>query len=302
MARAFTVDALDAHDGTTPNKGHAGSAAFPALMAVPDAMTASGAQITGRQFAEWLAVAYEVSYRAGQVQHATCPDYHTPGAWTAVGVAVGVAHMLGLDREGIRHAAGIGEYHGPRSQMIRCIDHPTMLRDGVVAAPFWANLVSRWSHPSVDTARDLMREHGLHHEQVGGVEIRTFHMATRLAGHEPASLDAFAYGIAYPVATMIVRGRIGPADLTPASLKDPAIPRISRNIQLIDDAELTARSVAQRWAAVTLITTDGRRLAAPPRTPRGDTDQPLSDAKISKNSTSLPTPSLVWRVHRGERR
>ena len=67
VAGAFTIDAVDAHDGTTPNKGHAGSAMFPALMAVADVMMQSGAQITGRQFAEWLAVTYEVSYRAGQV-------------------------------------------------------------------------------------------------------------------------------------------------------------------------------------------------------------------------------------------
>lgn len=326
MAGAFTIDAVDAHDGNTPNKGHAGSAVFPALMAVADVMMQGGAQITGRQFAEWLAVAYEVSYRAGQAQHATCADYHTSGAWTAVGVAVGVARMLGLDRSGIRHAAGIGEYHGPRSQMMRCIDHPTMLRDGVGwgspsgvtaaylaregftgapaltcegegATPFWADLGNRWltvdhthykphpscrwSHPSVDAAHDLMRDNGLTHEEIAGVEIRTFHMATRLAGHEPATLDEFSYGIAYPVATMIVRGQIGPKELTPQSLRDPAILRISRNIQLIDDPELTERSVAQRWAAVTLITTDGRRFAAPPRTPRGDTDQPLTDAEIS---------------------
>ena len=326
MAGAFTIDAVDAHDGNTPNKGHAGSALFPALMAVADVMMADGVLVTGRQFAEWLAVGYEVSYRAGQVQHATCADYHTSGAWTAVGVAVAVARMLGLNRDQIRHAAGIGEYHGPRSQMMRCIDHPTMLRDGVGwgspsgvtaaylaregftgapaltcegdgAAPFWADLGQRWltvehthykpypscrwSHPSVDAAHDLMRDNALRHEDIAGVEIRTFHMATRLAGHEPATLDEFSYGIAYPVATMIVRGRIGPEELTPQSLRDPAILRISRNIQLIDDAELTARSVAQRWAAVTLITTDGRRFAAPARTPRGDTDQPLDDAEIS---------------------
>jgi 2-methylcitrate dehydratase PrpD len=327
MAGAFTIDAVDAHDGTTPNKGHAGSAVFPALMAVADVMLADGVPVTGRQFAEWLAVSYEVSYRAGQVQHATCPDYHTSGAWTAVGVAVAVARMLGLDREGIRHAAGIGEYHGPRSQMMRCIDHPTMLRDGVGwgapsgvtaaylaregftgapaltcegegAAPFWTDLgqrwltvdhthykpypCCRWSHPSIDAARDLMHENGLSHDQIAGVEIRTFHMATRLAGHAPTSLDEFSYGIAYPVATMIVRGQIGPAELVPAALADPAIQRISRTIVLIDDPELTARSVAQRWAAVTLITTDGRRFAAPPRTPRGDRDMGLSDAEISE--------------------
>ena len=128
MAGAFTIDSIDAHDGTTPNKGHAGSAVFPAVLAVADAMDTP---VTGADFAVWLALAYEVSYRAGQVQHATCPDYHTSGSWTAVGVAVAVARMLGCDAGQIRHAAGIGEYHGPRSQMMRCIDHPSMLRDGV---------------------------------------------------------------------------------------------------------------------------------------------------------------------------
>jgi 2-methylcitrate dehydratase PrpD len=29
-----------------------------------------------------------------------------------------------------REALGIAEYHGPRSQMMRCIDHPTMVKDG----------------------------------------------------------------------------------------------------------------------------------------------------------------------------
>ncbi|MDA0722263.1 MAG: MmgE/PrpD family protein [Proteobacteria bacterium] len=326
MAGAFTIDAVDAPDGTTPNKGHAGSAVFPALMGVADAMMADGREISGRQFAEWLAVAYEVSYRAGQVQHATCLDYHTSGAWTAVGVAAAVARMLDCSADQIRHAAGIAEYHGPRSQMMRCIDFPTMVRDGVgwgspsgvtgaylaredftgapaltcesaEAAPFWADLgqrwltvehthykpypCCRWAHPSIDGAADLMRANGLSHQDITAVEIRTFHYATRLAGATPATLDEFSYGIAFPVATMIVRGRIGSDELTLDTLSDPAILRISKAVELIDDAELTARSVQKRWAAVTLVTTDGRRYSSEPRTPRGDSDLPLSDAEIS---------------------
>ena len=35
-----------------------------------------------------------------------------------------------LDASQTRHALGIAEYHGPRSQMMRVIDHPTMLKDG----------------------------------------------------------------------------------------------------------------------------------------------------------------------------
>ncbi|MFQ5611494.1 MAG: hypothetical protein ACE5H9_05120 [Anaerolineae bacterium] len=38
--------------------------------------------------------------------------------------------MHGLSAEQTRQAMGIAEYHGPRSQMMRCIDHPTMLKDG----------------------------------------------------------------------------------------------------------------------------------------------------------------------------
>ncbi len=128
---AFTVDSIDAHDGSSPNKGHAGSAVFPSLLAMIDAEASKGRPVDGRRLMVLLAIAYEVSYRAGQAQHETVPDYHTSGAWTAVGVAASGAALLGASPAHIREAAGIAEYHGPRSQMMRCIDHPSMLRDGV---------------------------------------------------------------------------------------------------------------------------------------------------------------------------
>lgn len=325
MAGAFMVDSIDAHDGTTPNKGHAGSAVFPSLLAVADALRANGQAITGQDFAVWLAIAYEVAYRSGQVQHATCLDYHTSGAWTAVGVAAAVARMIGCDDAQIRHAVGIAEFHGPRSQMMRCIDFPTNLRDGVgwgapsgvtaaylakegftgapaltcesaEAEPFWQGLglnwltlehthyklypCCRWAHASIDGVKQLMADSGLHHSDVASVDIRTFHYATRLAGHTPTTLDEFSYSIAFPVATMIVRGAIGPAELTPETLSDPDILRISRATNLIDDPEMTARSVEKRWAEVAIILKDGRRIQGEPRTPRGDVDQPATDREI----------------------
>ena len=337
MAGGFTVDSIDAHDGTTPNKGHAGSAVFPAVLAVADALRAGGQAITGADLALALALAYETSYRAGQVQHATCAEYHTSGAWTAVGVAIACARMLGCDAGQIRHAAGIAEYHGPRSPMMRCIDHPTMLRDGVGwgapsgvtaaalafegftgapaltcegddAALHWQGLgqrwltlehthykaypCCRWSHPAIDAVQAMMQAHSLRPDDVQGAEIRTFHYATRLAGHAPATLDEFSYAIAFPVAVMIIRGQIGPAELTPETLRDPQILRLSHAIRLIDDPEMTARSVAQRWAQVTLLLRDGRRIEDQPRTPRGDIDAPLSDAEISQKFHIFADPVL----------
>ena len=337
MAGAFTIDGVDAHDGTSSNKGHAGSAVFPGVLAVADAMRANGVKITGRDLAVWLAIAYEVAYRAGRTQHATCADYHASGSWTAVGVAAACARMLGCDTEQIRQAAGIGEYHGPRGQMMRCIDFPTMLRDGVGwgapsgvtaaylasagftgapaltcegadAAPFWADLglgwraledthykahpCCRWARPAMDAARDLMSRHGLSHAEITAVTIRTFHNATRLKGHAPRTPDELAYAIAFPVAIMIVRGRMGVEELTPATLSEPEILRISRATELIDDLEMTGISVAKRWAQVTLTTRDGRAFAAEPRTPRGDTDDPLSDAEIGAKFHAFADPVL----------
>ncbi len=170
MAGAFTIDSIDAHDGITPAKGHAGSAVLPGVLAVVDSLER---KVSGQELILALTIGYEIAYRAGLTLHATVPDYHTSGAWTAVGVAAAAARLLGLNDEQLRHAVGIAEYHGPRSQMMRCIDHPTMLRDGVGwgapvgvsaaflaadgftgapaitiegddAAPFWHDLGSRW--------------------------------------------------------------------------------------------------------------------------------------------------------------
>ena len=126
LAGAATIDSLDAHDGHPLTKGHVGVAVVPALLAYLDAE----GPVNGRELLTRVAMGYEIGTRAGIVLHATSPDYHTSGAWNAVACAALGARALALDDERTRHALGIAEYHGPRSQMMRCIDHPTMLKDG----------------------------------------------------------------------------------------------------------------------------------------------------------------------------
>lgn len=125
LAGGMTIDAIDAHDGYPEVKGHAGCGLFPALLAM-----AEGREMSGADFLTTLAIGYEVTIRAGLNLHATVSDYHTSGAWVAVGIAAMSARVLGLSEDQWRHAMGIAEYHGPRSQMMRVIDHPTMLKDG----------------------------------------------------------------------------------------------------------------------------------------------------------------------------
>ena len=217
--------------------------------------------------------------------------------------------------------------------MMRCIDHPTMVRDGVgwgaptgitagflaksgftgapaltCKGPHWDELGNswklvtdthykpypccRWSHPSIDAAAELMKRHALSHYDIASVEIKTFHNATRLAGHTPVSADEFAYSIAFPVACMIVRGQVGVPELEVATLKDPEILRISNSITLINDPHLTQISDGKRWAKVSIVMRDGSRHEADPRTPRGDNDLPLSDAEITEKFHLFSDPIL----------
>ena len=126
LAGGMTIDALDGHDGHKLTKGHAGCGTFPALLALFEAE----GRTDGAEFLTALVLGYEIGTRAGIALHRTACDYHTTGAWIAPTCAALGARILRLDTAKTRHAIGIAEYHGPRSQMMRCIDAPTMVKDG----------------------------------------------------------------------------------------------------------------------------------------------------------------------------
>ncbi len=125
-AAATHIDNLDGHDGYNPTKGHVGVVVAPTLAVLAEKLPHLG----GREALASIAVAYEIAGRAAIALHATATDYHTSGAWNALGVVALAARLRGLGRRQMREALGIAEYHGPRSQMMREIATPTMLHDG----------------------------------------------------------------------------------------------------------------------------------------------------------------------------
>ncbi|WP_245626834.1 MmgE/PrpD family protein [Aestuariivita boseongensis] len=126
FAAATQTDNLDGHDGFNPVKGHVGVVTVPTLAVLAQHLP----DLPGRQALAALVVGYEVAGRAGMALHNTVSDYHTSGAWNALGVVAMAARLRGQSPEVLREALGIAEYHGPRSQMMREIASPTMLHDG----------------------------------------------------------------------------------------------------------------------------------------------------------------------------
>ncbi|WP_170425879.1 MmgE/PrpD family protein [Ruegeria arenilitoris] len=125
-AAATQTDNLDGHDGYNPTKGHIGVVVLPALIA----LGAHCPEVSGPEALAAVITGYEVAGRAGMSLHASVSDYHTSGAWNALGVVALAARLRGHSAEQFRQALGIAEYHGPRSQMMREIANPTMLHDG----------------------------------------------------------------------------------------------------------------------------------------------------------------------------
>ena len=73
LASAYAIDSIDAHDGHSPVKGHAGSGIFPALLAFSEDLRNQGKPLSGPDFLAAMAIGYEVAYRAGLALHATTP-------------------------------------------------------------------------------------------------------------------------------------------------------------------------------------------------------------------------------------
>jgi 2-methylcitrate dehydratase PrpD len=126
FANGCLTNALDIDDGYRPIKGHPGAVVFPAALAAAESRGASG-----REFLAALAAGYEVAIRAGIALHASYRYYHGSGAWGALGAAAAAGRLLGLTADQLTNALGIAEYHGPLAPIMRCVEHPAMVKDGI---------------------------------------------------------------------------------------------------------------------------------------------------------------------------
>ncbi len=321
FAGATTIDSYDAHDGHVLTKGHAGVTVLPAALAFAQAT----GRLDGGELLASVVMGYEVAIRAGIALHAEAADYHTSGAWNALAAAAIGARYLGLDAGRARHAVGIAEFHGPRSQMMRCIDHPTMVKDGSgwgafagVTAAFlaqdgftgapavtmedarhralWSDLgvrwrimeqyikpypVCRWAQAPLEAVLHLTAGAAIRPDEIARVVIRTFHEAVRLGTSMPGDTEAAQYALGFPLAAMLVRGRLGASEIAGDALRDPAIAALLSRVDAVEDPAIDADFPASRSAIVELHLVDGRVLASPRTYTRGDPDSPLPEAEFA---------------------
>jgi 2-methylcitrate dehydratase PrpD len=144
----------------------------------------------------------------------------------------------------------------------------------------------RWSHSAIDGVLELAREHNLRPEEVEEIHVEAFQEATRLCDDAPVTTVAAQYSIPFSAALALSRGRIGPEELTEANLRDRQLLQLAQKVRISVDPELDLLFPEKTVARVTIYTSRGA-FTTTVEYPRGNPENPLSDAELAEKFRSL---------------
>ncbi|MFC6340115.1 MmgE/PrpD family protein [Pseudomonas sp. CCM 7891] len=211
----------------------------------------------------------------------------------------------------LRDAHGAGAYNG--------INALLMAQMGVTGAPaatvepqevsrFWDDIgtrweideqyfkpwpVCRWAQPALTAMTALMHLHPtLSAESVETIDVETFYESVCLQGHFPNNADEAQYALAFPLAALIARGKVGPDEVTGDTIHAPDILHISAQITLREGVDLSALFPEKILSRVTVTLKDGSRLTSPTSTAKGDPGNPMSSEELSEKYHLLADASL----------
>jgi 2-methylcitrate dehydratase PrpD len=152
--------------------------------------------------------------------------------------------------------------------------------------------VCRWIHALLGATLELRAKHGIRTADIAKIELTAFHESTRLYRGVPETTAVAQYAIAFPVAAVLVRGRVGVDEITGAGLQDPEVARMVGLTEVHESQEYNKRFPAGRWGDVVVIMKDGSRLESGPHDARGGPENPLKEEEIVGKFFDFATPAI----------
>ena len=132
----------------------------------------------------------------------------------------------------------------------------------------------RWAHQPILGIQKLMATHGFTNDDVEHVKVNTFLSAARLSKIHPSSTDEAQYNIAWPVASALVYGDVGYAQVREEALNNPVVFEAMEKLEFAVDPELDKLFPAQRLANVEITLKDGTVLKSETYEAPGECDDP----------------------------
>lgn len=115
----------------------------------------------------------------------------------------------------------------------------------------------RWAHQPILACQTLMKEYGFDYTQVERVTVHTFLSAARLSKIEPDTTDEAQYNIAFPVASALVYGDVGYAQVCDSALKNEAVLDMMKRLEFTVDPEMDKQFPEKRLAWVEILLNNG---------------------------------------------
>ncbi|GFM88508.1 2-methylcitrate dehydratase [Pseudomonas cichorii] len=143
--------------------------------------------------------------------------------------------------------------------------------------------VCRWAQPALTAMLEMQRTHPqLDADSIEAIRVETFHESMCLQGHSPADADQAQYALAFPLAALIVRGRLGPDEVTGASIHSADILALSGRIEIVEAADLSARFPGEILSRLIITLKNRAVLVSPITAARGDPQTPMSAQELNQ--------------------
>ncbi|AZF26832.1 MmgE/PrpD family protein [Pseudomonas sp. R2-60-08W] len=199
----------------------------------------------------------------------------------------------------LRDAHGAGAYVGLNALLMAqagMTGAPAEIVEDPSVAPHWADIgnrweidsqyfkpwpVCRWAQPALTAMLELQRQHPeVSASTLETIRVETFFESMCLQGHTPRNADEAQYALAFPLAALIVRGKLGPDEITGGSITAPDILSLSSRIEIVEAADISARFPDEILSRLTLTLKDGTIIVSPVTAAKGDPHTAMTAAEL----------------------
>jgi len=297
LANGIAANGLDMDDGYKAAKGHPGAALLPVLIAATElAIDSSGrdflvALVVGYELAIRAAMIRHATYTtyhstgswgaiggaaaggkllgldSGQLWHAMgIAEYFAPIAPMMKGIdvvamtkdSIGWGALVAMSSILLarKEFTGVNPIFadGPGPGLVKGLTMDWLILD-LYHKPY---ACCYWVQAPIAGTLALIKEHGLSREQITQIKVHSFQEATQLSCAVPRETEEAQYNLAYGVACAVLKGKIGPLEVTPPTIFDPQTLAFMKKIEPVEDPEIQKGFPANRQARVEITTTDGR--------------------------------------------
>ena len=278
FVNACAANAADIDDCGAYTRGHPGAQIIPVALAAGENTRASGKEVLtaiviGYEVSHYLGKIWHEKHQEdykgcgswGQVANAAVAarlfqldptdlknalgiaDYHAPNchimrasenpamvkhgiAWASMGGII----AAGLAKEGytgIPSLFGLEEYR----DWVRLLGEKYLMVDGVTFKR-WASC--SWTHPPFVFARNLIRDHSIDLNNIEEITVYCFDEMYTLGNEMPKTEEEAQFNIAWPMASGLLDGSIGPKQMVQSRLNDTEVLSLAKKVRLMRSEEL----------------------------------------------------------------